>query len=58
MGGCQNYGLFFGYPKNSVPYCNRDPQRDHNFDNHPYIVFVFKFWGLGLGGTMKAAHSS
>ena len=19
-----------------MPYCNRDPKRDHNFDNHPY----------------------
>ena len=20
-----------------MPYYNRDPKRDHNFDNHPYI---------------------
>ena len=26
----------FGYPKYSVPYFTRDPQRDHNLDNHPY----------------------
>ena len=26
----------FGYPKYSVPHYNRDPRRDHNFDNHPY----------------------
>ena len=26
----------FGYPKYQVPYYNRDPKRDHNFDNHPY----------------------
>ena len=25
----------FGYPENYVPYYNRDPKRDHNFDNHP-----------------------
>ena len=30
MGGCQNYGPFLG------PYYNRDPKRDHYFDNHPY----------------------
>ena len=36
MGGCQNYGPFFGYPRYEVPYYNRDPKRDHNFDNHPY----------------------
>ena len=24
----------FGYPKYSGPYYNRDPKRDHNFDNH------------------------
>ena len=35
MGGCQNYGPFFGYPKYEVPYYIRDPNRDHNFDNHP-----------------------
>ena len=27
----------FGYPKYSVPYYNRDPKRDHDFDNHPYV---------------------
>ena len=26
-----------------MPYYNRDPKRDHNFDNHPYQ-------GLGQGG--------
>ena len=36
MGGCQNYGPFFGYPKYWVPYYNKDPKRDHIFDNHPY----------------------
>ena len=27
----------FGYPKYQVQYDNKDPKRDHNFDNHPYI---------------------
>ena len=36
MGGCQNYGPFVGYPKYLVPYYNRVPKKDHNFDNHPY----------------------
>ena len=35
MGGCQNYGPFFGYPKYSVPYFKRDPKRDHNLDQPP-----------------------
>ena len=35
MGGCQNHDPFFGYPKYEVPYYNRDPKRDHNFDNRP-----------------------
>ena len=26
----------FGYPKYLGPYYNRDPKRDHDFDNHPY----------------------
>ena len=34
----------FGYPKYQVPYYNRDPKRDHNFDNHPYVIVQ------GLGG--------
>ena len=29
----------FGYLKYLVPYCNRDPKRDHNFDNHPYELW-------------------
>ena len=33
MGGCQNYGPFLG----TLPYYNRDPKRDHSFDNHPYV---------------------
>ena len=28
MGGCRNYGPFFG--------SLGDPKGDHNFDNHPY----------------------
>ena len=35
MGGCQNNGPFFGYPKYQASYYNREPKRDHNFDNHP-----------------------
>ena len=31
-----HYGPFFGCPKYSVPYYNRDPKGDHKFDNHPY----------------------
>ena len=25
------------YPKYKVPYDNKDPKRDHKFDNHPYV---------------------
>ena len=35
MGGCQNYGPFLG-TLNIGGRINRDPKRDHNFDNHPY----------------------
>ena len=33
VGGCQNYGPFFGIPVRirHIGY----PNRDHNFDNHP-----------------------
>ena len=33
MGGCQNHGPFLGTLNIKVPYCNRGPKRDHNFDN-------------------------
>ena len=32
----KNNGSFFGYPKYEVPYYDRDPKRDHNFENHPH----------------------
>ena len=31
MGGCQNYGPFLG----TLPYYTGDPEKNHNFDNHP-----------------------
>ena len=43
-----------GYPKYYVPYYNRDPKRDHNFDNHPNIVFsptTFLLRLVGIGGN-------
>ena len=40
--GLNNVGSWslFGYPKYEVPYYNRDPKRDDNFDNHPRVCFV------------------
>ena len=35
VGACQNYDPFWGTLTYSVPYDNRDPKRDHNFDNQP-----------------------
>ena len=32
----------FGYPKYQGPYENRDPKRDHNFDNQPFRAKGFK----------------
>ena len=48
MGSCQNYGPFLGYPKYSVPYYNKDPKRDPNFDNHPYSEPP-ESWNMDLG---------
>ena len=31
-----------------MPYYYRDPKRDHNFDNHPYITWVGLEEGLGF----------
>ena len=36
MDDCQNYGPFLG-PLNYAPYYNKDPKRDHNFENPPYV---------------------
>ena len=35
MGGCQNYGPFFGVPNIVRHLLFRVPQKDPNFDNHP-----------------------
>ena len=35
MGVVVQIRSLFGYPKYLVPYYNRDPKRDHNFDNPP-----------------------
>ena len=36
MGGCQNYGPILGTLDITCRIINREPKRDHNFDNHPY----------------------
>ena len=38
MGGCQNYGPFWGTLNFRCRIFNRGPKRDHNFDNHPYSI--------------------
>ena len=45
MGSCQNYGPFLG---TQVPYYKKDPKRDPNFDNHPYVSESFQAMGAGL----------
>ena len=40
MGGCQNSGPPIGSPKYWVPYYAKDPKKDHNFDNHPYVTLT------------------
>ena len=41
MGGCQNSGPFLGtLTIRCLIIMNRDPKRDHNFDNHPYGSIV------------------
>ena len=36
MGGCRNYGPFFGVLNIMRHLVFRGPTRKHNFDNHPY----------------------
>ena len=33
-----NYGWLSESWSLQVPYSNRDPKRDHDFDNHPYEI--------------------
>ena len=61
MGGCQNVDPFFGYPKYEVPYYDRDPKRDHNFDNHPDTSMMRKVVGLAhtqLNTLLLSAYSN
>ena len=38
-----------------MPYYNRDPKRDHNFDNHPYIyiyIYIYMYVYRGFSGSI------
>ena len=37
-----------------MPYYNRDPKRDHNFDNHPYI-YIYMYIKRHVQHTSSAA---
>ena len=37
MGGCQHSGSLLGTL--NIRCRIRDPKRDHNFDNHPYVIY-------------------
>ena len=43
----------FGYPKYWVPYYNKDPKRDHNFDNHPGCGRV-----KGMGARIRVSRDA
>ena len=51
------------YPKYQVLYYNRDPEREHDFDNHPYLKCKDsrfcgskKFKALGLAFRVSSIH--
>ena len=46
-GGVSKLWSLFGSPKLG-PYYNRDPKRDHNFDNPPYIKIMVPFEVLSI----------
>ena len=56
MGGCQNCAPFFGYPKYYVPYYNKEPKRDHNFDNHPSQGSECGFVGTAIAQRLLLIH--
>ena len=46
-----------GYPKYQVPYCNRDPKRDHKFDTHiagPTVSKGATNMAIGFQGALDA----
>ena len=50
--------VIFGCPKYEVPYYNRDPKRDHNFDNHPHAsASECKFLLEGLQENLTSSYS-
>ena len=40
-----------------MPYCNRDPKRDYNFDNHPVGGLGCRVMGQGFRGSGKYPES-
>ena len=59
MGGCQNYGPFWGTLNIRCRTIIGDPQRDHNFDNHPcepwakFVVTRTEVVGHSKGETAR-----
>ena len=47
--GLSELWSLFGYPKYTVPYYNRAPKRDHNFDNHPSHFLLGLLAGIRFG---------
>ena len=55
MGGCQNYAPFLGFFFLCRIILNRDPKRDHNFDNHPCRHLIHIEGPVGLPYTYLLA---
>ena len=54
MGGCQNYGPFLGPYYDTGPNL-RDPKKDHNVDNPPYM-YIYMDELLPPGETIEFSH--
>ena len=59
LGGSQNYGAFW-IPSIIRHLIFRVPQRDHNFDNHPFRVqgrgcMSSRTWNIGFAGPGSGA---
>ena len=48
-GGCRNYGPFLDSFCNTAPNISGTPKRDHNFDNHPYVLLLVSILLLLFG---------
>ena len=51
MAGYQNYGPILDPLDTRVPYCSKEPKRDHDFYNYPYTILGL-CWDMVYGPVL------